>query len=292
MNARPPVEELVRAVAARHHITPDRIRALPAGEANHVLALGPDLVLRVARLPEHAQDLAKEAELLPLAHTARVGTPALVEHATTPAPYLLQTRLPGHDLATPAITPTPALLRELGKRMGRLHHLPTAGLGTPPQQTESTDPTDLLQHLHRTGMLDAHTTTWCTDLLHRLDIAHPRPGPVLIHGDLTPTNLLATPDGALSGIVDLGDTALAEAAVDFAKLPPHWLPEVLAGYPHPPRTEHAWRSRILLHHLTWALARLSEPRPRPGRRHWSAPPASRLLALMRLLSTHPHWAPT
>ncbi|MEU3306488.1 aminoglycoside phosphotransferase family protein [Nocardiopsis sp. NPDC006832] len=291
MSTRPQADELVRAVAARHRITPDRIRSLPVGEANHVLALGPDLVLRVPRLREHAQDLAKEAELLPLTHTARVGTPALVEHATTPVPYLLQTRLPGTDLATTP-TPAPALLRELGQRMGRLHHLPTANLRTPPRQGESTDPADLLQHLHHIGMLDAHTTTWCTSLLRRLNDAHPRPGTVLIHGDLTPTNLLATPDGALSGIVDLGDAALAEAAVDFAKLPPHWLPEVLAGYPHPPRTEHAWRSRILLHHLTWALARLREPHPRPGRRHWSAPPTSRLLALMRLLSTHPHWAPT
>lgn len=290
MSTRPQVEELVRAVAARHRITHHRIRTLPVGEANHVLALGSDLVLRIPRLHEHARDLAKEAELLPLAHTARVGTPALVEYATTPVPYLLQTRLPGTDLATR--TPTPALLRELGTRMGRLHHLPTANLRTPPQQTESTDPTDLLQHLHHTGMLDTDTTAWCQDLLHRLNDAHPTPGPVLIHGDLSPTNLLANPDGALSGIVDLGEAAVAEAAVDFAKLPPHWLPEVLAGYPHPPETEHAWRSRVLLHHLTWALARLSRPRPRPGRRHWSAPPASRLLALMRLLSTHPHWAPT
>ena len=284
------VAELVRAVAARHRISPQRVRPLPVGEANHVLALGSGLVLRVARTPEHTQDLAKEAELLPLTHTAQVGTPALVEHASTPVPHLLQTRLPGTDLAES--TPGPALLRELGDRMGRLHRLPTSGLRTPPHQMESTDPIGLLQHLHRTGMIDAHTTTWCTDLLSHLSRSHPDPEPVLIHGDLSPTNLLATDDGALSGIVDLGDAALAEAAVDFAKLPPHWLPEVLAGYPHPPEQEHSWRSRILFHHLNWALARLSDPHPRPGRRHWSAPPAARLLALMRLLTTHPHWVPT
>lgn len=284
------VSELVRAVAAHHRISPQRVRPLPAGEANHVLALGSELVLRVARTPEHAQDLAKEAELLPLTHTAQVGTPALVEHATDPVPHLLQTRLPGTDLAES--TPGPALLGALGHRMGRLHRLPTSGLRTPPRQVESTDPTGLLQHLHRTGMIDADTATWCTDLLSLLARSHPDPEPVLIHGDLSPTNLLATDEGTLSGIVDLGDAALAEAAVDFAKLPPHWLPEVLAGYRHPPEQERSWRSRILFHHLNWALARLSDPRPRPGRRHWSAPPAARLLALMRLLSTHPHWVPT
>lgn len=279
--------ELARTLARCHRIDPDQVYPLPQGQANHVLALGETLVLRVARTPLHAADLEKEAELLPLAHTAGLPVPELVDHAQAPVPHLLITRLPGTDMA--GRTPTRTFLRQVGRQLHRLHNLPTHHLTTPPLQAEQTDPTTLVQDLHRTGMLDTSTAAWLTDHFHHLAAHTSRtpPEPVLIHGDLSPTNLLATPDGALSAIVDLGDAALAEAAVDFAKLPPHWLPEVLAGYPTAPGQEHSLQARILHHHLTWALARLADPAPCPEPRHWSAPPASRLVGLLRLAATHP-----
>lgn len=279
--------ELAQALAKRHHIDPDQVHPLPQGQANHVLALGEELVLRIPRSPSHTKDLEKEAELLPLAHTAGLPVPELLHHAPAPVPHLLITRMPGTDMAER--TPTRAFLHQVGRQLHRLHHLPTQHLHTPPLQVEQDDPTTLVQDLHRTGMLDASTAGWLTDLFHHLAEHVPRtpPEPVLIHGDLSPTNLLATPDGALSAIVDWGEAALAEAAVDFAKLPPHWLPEVLAGYPSPPGQEHSLKARILHHHLTWALARLTDPAPCPGPRHWSAPPASRLVGLLRLVATHP-----
>jgi hygromycin-B 7''-O-kinase len=58
---------------------------------------------------------------------------------------------------------------------------------------------------------------------------------------------------------------------------------MLDGY----RGGDGWEARILWHHLGWALGRLSDPAPRPGERHWTAPPASRLLGLLRFFAAGP-----
>ncbi|MDT0331580.1 hypothetical protein [Nocardiopsis lambiniae] len=93
---------------------------------------------------------------------------------------------------------------------------------------------------------------------------------------------MVTADGALSGIVDRGDASVADPATDFAKLPPAWLPAVLEGYGGEGR-----EARVLRHHFTWALGRLASPDPVPGRRHWTAPPLSRILGLLCFLASGP-----
>ncbi|MEU2946653.1 phosphotransferase [Nocardiopsis alba] len=285
-----PVLALAEDAARRHHLHPDRIHPLPAGEANHVLALGEHLLLRVPRTPEHAHDLAKEAEILPLAHAAGLPVPHLIEHHTTPRPHMIQTLLPGHDLH--GHHPTTRLLTELGHHLAHLHRLPTRTLTRTPHQDDTSRPHTLIRRLHHTGHLDPDTAHWLHTWYRHLEThlpPHP-PETVLIHGDLTPANLLTGHDGTLTGIVDWGDAALADPAVDFAKLPPHRLTPVLNGYLTTLDHEDSdltWRARILHHQLTWALARLKDPHPHPDARHWSAPPHSRLLGLLRLFATRP-----
>ncbi|WP_306371127.1 hypothetical protein [Nocardiopsis sp. CC223A] len=46
------METIAAAVAARHGIPPADVRPLPAGVANHVLALGQALVPRIPRGPD------------------------------------------------------------------------------------------------------------------------------------------------------------------------------------------------------------------------------------------------
>ena len=72
-------------------------------------------------------------------------------------------------------------------------------------------------------------------------------------------------------------------------LPPWWLPPVKEGYRHErgEGTDHPWEARALWYHLIWALGRLDDPEPRPGVRHWTAPPSSRLLGLLCLFSSFP-----
>src|SRR5699024_8148252 len=55
----------------------------------------------------------------------------------------------------------------------------------------------------------------------------------------------------------------------------------------PTHKHRAWETRALWYHLTWALGRLDDPEPRPGVRHWTAPPSSHLWGLLRLFSSFP-----
>ncbi|WP_017586330.1 phosphotransferase family protein [Nocardiopsis ganjiahuensis] len=284
-------------IAAHHHIGPEHIRPLPRGGANHVLALGPDLVLRIPRTPDHFADLRKEATLIPLLVRAGVRTPALVDWADPPhqAPHLLLRRAPGTDLAHPGgHRPPPRVLAQIGRQLARIHTIPTTALPALAHHGALTETAPLLERLQHQGLLDAHNAHWLNSWCERLAaLLPPDPAPTLVHGDLAPQNLLvSTTDdrtGALTALVDWGDAALADPATDFAKLPPHWLPPVLSAYRHtlgtPP--DHPWEARVLWHHLTWALARLADPLPRPGERHWSAPPASRLLGLLHLFTCPP-----
>ncbi|MGW9349980.1 phosphotransferase family protein [Nocardiopsis flavescens] len=275
------MDRIAAAVAARRAIAPADVRPLPAGVANHVLALGGALVLRVPRGPEFAADLRKEASLLPVARAAGVRVPELVEFREGDPPTMLLERLPGADLVGRA--PGRGVLLDLGRQLAALHAVPAGAVPGLPRDTGEPDPAALVGRARDAGYVDADTAdlllAWCADLAPRV----PAPaGPVPVHGDFAPQNLVVAPDGVLAGIVDWGDAALADPAVDFAKLPPAWLPAVLAGYGAPDLAP-----RVLWYHLAWALGRLLDPAPVPGRRHWTAPPLSRVLALLLFLASDP-----
>lgn len=107
------METIAAAVAARHGIPPADVHPLPAGVANHVLALGDALVLRVPRGPDFEADLRKEAALIPVVRAAGVRTPALVEFRDG---AMLLERVPGTDLVgrdpgVHAAGPTPEDIR-------------------------------------------------------------------------------------------------------------------------------------------------------------------------------------
>jgi hypothetical protein len=94
----------------------------------------------------------------------------------------------------------------------------------------------------------------------------------------------------LSGIVDWGDAMWADPAVEFAKLPLGAISSMLIGYRESGGDADSsgdMEARVLWYHLLWALSRLEDPVPRPGERHWTAPPMSRLMALFRFFSAGP-----
>jgi aminoglycoside phosphotransferase (APT) family kinase protein len=229
----------------------------------------------VPRSPETAADLRKEAALIPVAERAGIRTPAVVAFDDA-VPFLVVERVPGADLA--GRRRTAGLLRQVGRELAAIH-----GLDPPPVPVDAArvTPEALLDDLWTAGHLDAENAEWLAGCFARL----PPPGPalVLIHGDLAPQNLIAAGD-RLTGIVDWGDAMLADPATDFAKMPLTDVPAMLAGYreitPDGPS-----EAGILRHHLLWALGRLGDPAPRPGERHWTAPPASRLTSLLRFFAT-------
>ncbi|GAA1465309.1 hypothetical protein GCM10009603_45410 [Nocardiopsis exhalans] len=277
-------------IAERHNVPAEHVLPLPEGVANHVLALGEHLVLRVPRTPGFEADLRKEAALVPLARKAGVTTPALVEFADPPGgtPYMVLERVAGGDLV--GTEPATALLDRLGRELARIHTVPVDGLPGLPRDSGVTDAGPLLERLLGSGHIDAEAADWLRAWCERLAaLAPPGGDPVLVHGDIAPQNLLVTPGRDLGGIVDWGDAAVADPAMDFAKLPPWWLPRILDAYQREggQASGQGWQARVLWHHLTWALGRLEDPVPQPGQRHWTAPPASRLLGLLRLFASNP-----
>lgn len=267
---------MIAAVAARHGLTMDRVSSMPSSVANDVRLLGDDLVLRIPRSPEMAADLRKEAIIVPVAHEAGIRTPALVAYDEA-VPYLVVERVPGADLA--GRERSPGLLRQVGGELAKVHRLQ---LDLPPDGPR-VDPRTLIADLRAGGRLDAENADWLARWFDRL--TPPADARVVVHGDIGPQNLIES-DGVLTGIVDWGDAVLADPATDFAKMPLTDVPAMLAGY----RTAGGAgvsEAGVLWHHLAWALGRLTDPAPRPGERHWTAPPASRLIGLLRFFAAGP-----
>ncbi|MGW4404692.1 phosphotransferase family protein [Nonomuraea sp. NPDC004702] len=289
------------AIAGLFGTTAEHIRPLPSGVANHVLLLGDDLVLRIPRTEQFLPDLVKEAAVIPYARRAGVRTPEIVAFDDTcsvvDVPYMVLTRTRGTDLASldlPDADPE-RLYRQAGRELGKLHRLTPDTAPAPagvPTDDGNADPWALTDRLLKDGWIDAETARWLAGWFDRLSPHLPTSPPsVLIHGDIAPQNLLISPRTAqLNGIVDWGDAAWADPAADFAKVPLTGIPAMLAGYRQEtgiPTGPPTWEARVLWFHLTWALGRLEDPVPRPGERHWTAPPASRLLSLLRFFTSAP-----
>ncbi|MFC8825092.1 phosphotransferase family protein [Streptomyces sp. NPDC057137] len=288
---------------------------MASGVANRAWSLGRDLVLRVPRTEAFVADLVKEAAVIPVARGAGVRTPALVtfddSRDDADVPYMVLERAPGADLAE-VEGPAEGVFREVGRELARLHRVTPAGVGELTGVPVEYDPDvgaprRLVEGLLADGMLDADAARWLGGWFDRL--AERIPGPassVLVHGDIAPQNLLVNPGPdspalTLTGIVDWGDAMWADPAVEFAKTPLWGIPAMLDGYreggaaadddgpggPNGPGGSYAWEARVLRYHLTWALARLKNPTPVAGERHWTAPPAARLLGILRFFASSP-----
>ncbi|WP_329385772.1 phosphotransferase family protein [Streptomyces sp. NBC_01716] len=301
-------------IAARHGVAAENVRPMLSGVANRAYRLGPDLVLRVPRTEEFVADLVKEAAVIPVARAAGVRTPALVafddSRTVVDVPYMVLERAPGVDLASlgggaggvvsDASREVGGVFRDVGRDLARLHRVTPAGAGEPARVPVEYDPDAgaphrLVEGLLADGMLDAEAARWLGGWFGRLaeripdGVSH-----VLVHGDIAPQNLLVTPGPpgplTLTGIVDWGDAMWADPAVEFAKTPLSGVPAMLDGYREGGAAdggEYAFEARVLRYHLTWALARLRNPAPVPGERHWTAPPAARLLGILRFFASSP-----
>ncbi|MGW1022983.1 phosphotransferase family protein [Streptomyces sp. NPDC002577] len=295
--------EVLAVIAARHGTTAEQVRPVLSGAANRVFFLGDDLVLRIPRTVRFLPDLVKEAAVIPAARRAGVRTPDVVTFDDTfsvvDVPYMVLARAPGVDLAELELptAQTERVFRQVGRELAKLHRLSrttTPDLSAVPADDDTGDPRTLVARLLGEGWIDVRTSRWLTDWFDRLS-AHlpPAPARVLVHGDISPQNLLASSAaGDLTSIVDWGDAQWADPATEFAKTPLTGVPAMLAGY----RQEagegasadaRSWEARVLWYHLAWALGRLWDPVPKPGARHWTAPPASRLLGLLHFFASAP-----
>jgi len=280
----------VTAIGRRHGVPPEQVTEVAGGVANRGFVLGDALFLRVAR-PGFEDDLGKEAGVIPFARSAGVLTPAIVEYddsrALIDAPYVVMERVHGTE---PTEVPV-----GLAEHLARLHEAERTDVDGVPED-DSRDPWRTVDHLAEHGYLDLGTAKWLSDWFTRLADRFDRNEPkVLIHGDVAAHNLLAGPDGELRALIDWGDAAWAPRAMDFAKLPLEHVAAILPDYINQTRASHTRRrtpqedeiaAAALWFHLHWGLGKLAA-KPWPGQRHWTAPPASRILALLRFFTTNP-----
>jgi aminoglycoside phosphotransferase (APT) family kinase protein len=280
----------VTAIGRQHGVPPEQVAEVAGGVANRGFVLGDALFLRVAR-PGFEDDLRKEAGVVPVARSTGVLTPAIIEYDNSrgliDAPYVVMERVHGIE---PIDVP-----EGLAEQLARLHRAERIDLPGVPQDDRD-DPWRTVDDLAARGYVDFGMAKWLsgwfTRLADRFDQTEPK---VLIHGDVAAHNLLADPAGGLRALIDWGDAAWAPRGMDFAKLPlehvaailPEYIRQIRTsdtGQPSPQEDEVA--AAALWFHLDWGLGKLTAD-PWPGQRHWTAPPASRLLGLLRFFATNP-----
>ena len=168
-----------------------------------------------------------------------------------------------------------------------LHSATILGADQPtlvPVDDDGFDPRPLLPGLVGDGVLDTTSAGWLGGWLDRLgEYRPPQPTLVLIHGDIAPRNVLVAPDGrALAALVDWGDAALADPAMDFAKLPIATLPGVIDGYLDRVGADErrSWLARALWYQVAWAVAALARTDVDPERVR------DRLAVVLRHLTTN------
>jgi aminoglycoside phosphotransferase (APT) family kinase protein len=292
------------AIADRYHIPAEDIVPAPApGAANFVYFLGDHLVLRIPRGGgSRLAELAKEATVIPVARRAGVHTPAVVTYddscSVVGVPYLVVERVPGRDLAALALEPAAAAgaYHHVGVSLARLHRLTRSSVGSLPglRIDEEADPRPAVTRLAERRYIDLDAARWLLEWMDRL--AEWRPvdvEPVVVHGDAAPTNIVPASGAASRAmLVDWGDAAWADPAVDFAKVPLRAVPYVLEGYLAETGVRvrrdvvHAWAARALWYHLSWAVHRLPD-QPGLEERTWTAPPMSRMLEILRFFASGP-----
>ncbi len=291
--SRPLDEATLRLLRERHGVPAEAPAAVDApAAANRVIFLGREHVLRVPHDASTAEDLVREARVVPFARAAGVRTPRIVAFDASGVPfglpYMIVERVHGANLARVARS-DPAVYRDLGRDLARLHraYAPPELAAALPRDPHP-DPRPAAAALVDRGLLVGDGGAWLLAWLDALAAqGWPPLPPVPTHGDAGPSNVLVEEGGgAYMALVDWGDAALRDPAAEFAKLPLRTVPAALEGYREAGGVPEVSEARVLWYHLAWAVLALGRaPSARDGT--WSAPPNGRLIELARFFAGDP-----
>ena len=182
----------------------------------------------------------------------------------------------------------------LSEVLFQLHQL-RKGCGEPILGVESAEFSceRLLDELASAGEIGSDQGGWLREWFCHLEARGARSwDPVLLHGDVMPSNLILNSSGEVTAIIDWGSARWGEAIRDLAGFQTSRLPQVLDAYrstalshnADPDIPEGALEAGVLWYQLFFALSRLSGRQSTSEKRNWSAPREARLLELMRFLS--------
>jgi aminoglycoside phosphotransferase (APT) family kinase protein len=242
---------LVRSLLAEQHpdLADRSLRLVANGWDNAILRLGDDLVVRLPRRAAAAQLIEHEQRWLP----------GIAERVRTPVPMPVRIGVAGKGF------PWSWTVAEWfdGERASTLSHeslVPAAGaLADFVRELHVVAPVDApfnpvrgIPLAARAGAVDERLASGLVpnsdgiaDAWHRA-LAAPvwRGGPVWLHGDLHPANILVQ-DGALAAVIDFGDVCSGDPATDLATA---WLTFDSRG-------RAAFRAALDYDDATWARAR-------------------------------------
>lgn len=300
-NSLSPFTEDVYAIAAHYGVPAKDVQRAPAqGQVNLTVFLGADLVLRIPRNANATEKLAKEAEVIPLVQNAGVPTSGLVSYDATrhvgTVPYVVLERLHGATLAEYDPADRHRAYESLGEILVSLHRIRPGSVGT----SSSTIPTpftfsphEVVQRLKEAGEIGTAQRDW---ILEQFDFLEPegpsRADPVLLHGDVTASNMIIDRQGRVTALFDWGSAEWGNPARDLVGLPLRALPELLAGYRSALQgaasrmddNEQTLERDALWFHLYLALARLLKEPSTSEDRNWAAPRQATLLDILAFVS--------
>jgi aminoglycoside phosphotransferase (APT) family kinase protein len=221
--------------------TVSSVRRLGEGQDHRVWLVDDAIVVRVAKTAARAERLRHEEAVLALvARVSPLPTPRVVLAAADEG-VLVCTFLAGTSLLDSELAPGPEVAKQLGALLRSLHAVASATV--PWASVDAPRLVDWLSEACAEWSVLRETVprAWVPAVDAFLSSSSPPPPDparyVLCHNDLGSEHLLLGHDGLLSGVIDWGDAALADPAVDFARIRRDFGPEltrsVLAEYALP-----------------------------------------------------------
>jgi aminoglycoside phosphotransferase (APT) family kinase protein len=294
----------VTAIAAKYGVSREGFFPAPQqGEVNLTVCLGENLILRIPRNKAAEISLAKEAEVINIVQKAGVPTAGVVAYDSSRelvgTPYMVMERLHGRTLGGIgyAADANYSAYTSLAQILAKLHQLRMKDVRPIPQVPEPAafSPSHLIQRLRDAGELGTAQAQWLLDWFDFLgDRAAIDVEPVLLHGDVIPSNLIVDDSGDVTALIDWGCTEWGDPVRDFVDLPTRALPSLLAGYRSARRTlglsgdshdeDGFLEAGALWYQLYWALAKLRKSPSTSEARNWSVPRQARFMEIFRFLT--------
>ena len=202
----------IRAIAAHYGVPQKTVTNAPSqGQVNLTVFLGSDLVLRIPRTVKAADQLIKEAEVIPLVQAAGVPTAGLISYDASlevaSVPYMVVERLHGTTLAEYESADRRLAYQSIGEMLVALHRIRLSSVATastiPAPYTFSAR--ELTQELKNVGEIGSSQADWLLEQFELLNPAGPEwEDPVLLHRDVTASNLIVDRRGRVTALFDWG----------------------------------------------------------------------------------------
>jgi aminoglycoside phosphotransferase (APT) family kinase protein len=228
------MDEEIRTLVSRH--LPGRrlgaVTKLGEGWDNVAWQTGDGLVIRLGKEPdlaERAGDIRREAAVLDLAAEVSTLRVPKVLFADPDAGVLVYEKVEGEPVRLGLVADAGALAATMGAFVSRLHRVPLArveGLVRRDAEPMSAWLAEAARnHAQIAALLPGTARARVERFLGRRPPAEPRTV-VFCHNDLGTEHILADAAGAVTGVIDWSDAALADPAHDLALLYRDLGPEV------------------------------------------------------------------